>query len=84
MLRSVRPDASSSSSSTAVPGDAPAGQDAEEVAEGVAERQEDYVRADVEHAAVQKAIEPVPLPDVPIPSAEEVRRHNLTHLPYKR
>ena len=40
--------------------------------------------ADVEHAAVQKAQEPVPIPDVPIPSPAEVARHNLTHLPYKK
>ena len=36
--------------------------------------------ADVE----DRAREPVPLPDVPEPSAEEVARHCLTHLPYKR
>ena len=44
-----------------------------------------------EHASVEnkgvlvsKAQLPVPLTDVKVPSPDEVARHNLTHLPYKR
>ena len=79
MLRSVRPNVSPISQAH----DASEIPDAAEDAE-IDAREGKLVNSDVDHAAVKKAIDPVPLPDVPIPSPEEVRRHNLTHLPYKR
>ena len=42
------------------------------VSGGVAEHEDEHAR------------EAVPLPDVPEPSAEEVAKHSLTHLPYRR
>ena len=79
MLRSVRPNVSPISQAH----DASEIPDAAEDAE-IDAREGKLVNSDVDHAAVKKAIDPVPLPDVPIPSPEEVRRHNITHLPYKR
>ena len=45
-----------------------------------ADVREGEVRGDDEGVAR----EAVPLPDVPEPSPQEVARHNLTHLPFRR